>query len=90
MHLVADGHGRGLAVLLTPGQAGDAPMLAPLLEAVAVPRLDGGPPRRNPQVVIADKTSDGFKCQAAAGCGACVPGCPKALSGSNSRRFWRQ
>lgn len=55
MHLVADGHGRGLAVLLTPGQAGDAPMLAPLLEAVAVPRLDGGPARRNPQVVIADK-----------------------------------
>jgi transposase len=55
VHLVADGHGRGLAVLLTPGQAGDAPMLAPLMEAVAVPRLDGGPPRRTPQVVIADK-----------------------------------
>lgn len=30
-------------------------MLAPLLEVVAVPRLAGGPPGRNPRVVIADK-----------------------------------
>lgn len=42
-------------MLLTPGQAGDSPMLPPLLEAVAVPRLEGGPPRRNPDMVIADK-----------------------------------
>ena len=55
IHLVADGGGRGLAVLLTPGQASDSPMLGPLLEAVAVPRLEGGPPRRTPEVVIADK-----------------------------------
>ncbi|UGT72379.1 transposase [Nocardia gipuzkoensis] len=55
MHLVTDGHGRGLAVLFAPGQAGDSPILAPLLEAVAVPRFEGGPPRRNPQVLIADK-----------------------------------
>ncbi|WP_433724422.1 hypothetical protein ACQP0C_27265 [Nocardia sp. CA-129566] len=54
MHLAADGGGRGLAVLLTPGQAHDSPMLAPLLKAIAVPRLEGGPPRRNPEVVIAD------------------------------------
>ncbi|MGV9823846.1 IS5 family transposase [Nocardia xishanensis] len=55
VHLAADGHGHGLAVLLTPGQANDSPLLPPLLDAVAVPRLDGGPPRRNPDVVIADR-----------------------------------
>jgi hypothetical protein len=49
--------GRGLAVLLTPGQAGDAPILTPLLEAVAVRRLQGGPPRRSPQVVIYSTSS---------------------------------
>ncbi|WP_428846814.1 IS5 family transposase [Nocardia terpenica] len=55
VHLAADGHGHGLAVLLTPGQTNDSPLLPPLLEAVVVPRLDGGPPRRNPEVVIADR-----------------------------------
>ncbi|MGY2093312.1 transposase [Nocardia gipuzkoensis] len=53
VHLAADGHGQ--TVLLTPGQANDSPLLAPLLDAVAVPRLDGGPRRRNPEVVIADR-----------------------------------
>ncbi|WP_338089320.1 transposase, partial [Nocardia gipuzkoensis] len=55
VHLAADGHGHGLAVLLTPGQTNDSPLLPPLLDAVGVPRLDGGPPRRNPEVVIADR-----------------------------------
>ncbi|WP_267465521.1 transposase [Nocardia abscessus] len=49
--MATDGHGRGLAVLLTPGQANDSP----LLEAVVVPRFGGGAPRRNPDVVIADR-----------------------------------
>ncbi|MFG3618553.1 transposase [Nocardia sp. NPDC047654] len=52
IHLAADGAGRGLAVLLTPGQTNDSP---PLLDAVVVPRLAGGAPRRNPEVVIADR-----------------------------------
>ncbi|WP_407939523.1 IS5 family transposase [Nocardia terrae] len=55
IHLVTDGAGRGLAVLLTPGQTNDSPLLPPLLDAVVVPRLEGGPPRRNPEVVIADR-----------------------------------
>lgn len=55
VHLATDGHGHGLAVLLTPGQTHDSPWLAPLLDTVAVPRLDGGPPRRNPDAVIADR-----------------------------------
>ncbi len=55
IHLAADGAGRGLAVLLTPGQTNDSPLLGPLLDAVVVPRLAGGAPRRNPEVVIADR-----------------------------------
>lgn len=42
-------------MLLTAGQAGDSPMMPAVLEAVAVPRLAGGPPRRNPDQVLADK-----------------------------------
>ncbi|MRH90849.1 IS5 family transposase [Nocardia sp. SYP-A9097] len=55
VHLAADGAGHGLAVLLTPGQTNDSPLLPPLLDAVVVPCLEGGPPRRNPEVVIADR-----------------------------------
>ncbi|WP_433665196.1 IS5 family transposase [Nocardia sp. CA-128927] len=54
-HLVADGHGRGLAVLITPGQAGDSPMLADMLDGVKVPRLDAGAPRTTPDELIGDK-----------------------------------
>ncbi|WP_198406925.1 transposase [Nocardia terpenica] len=54
-HLVTDGAGRGLAVLITPGQSADSPMLPNVLAAVAVPRLGGDPPRRIPEMVIADK-----------------------------------
>ncbi|WP_330230395.1 IS5 family transposase [Nocardia sp. NBC_00508] len=54
-HLVVDGNGRGLSLLLTPGQAGDSPMLALVLDGIVVPRLDSGAPRRTPEQVIADK-----------------------------------
>ncbi|MGW5106147.1 transposase [Nocardia sp. NPDC004123] len=57
VHLAADGEGRGLAVLLTPGQTNDSPLLPPLLDTLVVPRLQGGPPRRNPDVVIADRAN---------------------------------
>lgn len=55
IHLATDGAGRGLAVLVKPGQTNDSPLLPSLLDAVVVPRLEGGPPRRNPDVVIADR-----------------------------------
>lgn len=55
VHLPTDGAGRGLAVLLTPGQTNDSPLLPPRLDAVVVPRREGRPPRRNPDVVIADR-----------------------------------
>ncbi|GAB2443816.1 hypothetical protein [Nocardia tengchongensis] len=41
-HLATDGNGRGLAVLLIAGQAGDSPMMPAVLDAIAVPRLTGG------------------------------------------------
>jgi transposase len=54
-HLATDGGGRGLALLVSPGQAADSPMLPTVLEQVRVPRLASGAPRRSPDVVIADK-----------------------------------
>ncbi|MFE3755611.1 IS5 family transposase [Nocardia tengchongensis] len=54
-HLATDGNGRGLAVLLSAGQAGDSPMMPAVLDAIAVPRLTGGPPRCSPDRVLADK-----------------------------------
>ena len=55
MHLVVDGRGLPMAVLLTAGQAGDNPQLLPLLDAIRVPRRGPGRPRKRPEHVIADK-----------------------------------
>ena len=44
-----------MAVLLTPGQAGDNPQLLPLLDEVSVARLGPGRPRKRPDRVVADK-----------------------------------
>ncbi|MGV9666268.1 IS5 family transposase [Nocardia niigatensis] len=55
IHLLADGAGRGLAVLVTPGQAGDSPMLPDLLAGLVVPRLNGGAPRTTPRALLGDK-----------------------------------
>lgn len=54
-HLATDGNGRGLAVLLSGGQVNDSPMMPAVLDAIAVPRLTGGQPRRNPDQVLADR-----------------------------------
>jgi transposase len=53
--LITDGAGRGLSVLVTPGQAGDSPMLPDVLDGVMVPRLDGGAPRTTPRELLGDK-----------------------------------
>ncbi|MEU6827104.1 transposase [Nocardia beijingensis] len=47
--------GRVLSLRLTPGHAGDSPLLAQVLDGIVVPRLDSGAPRRTPEHVIADK-----------------------------------
>ena len=54
MHAVVDGQGRPLVILLTPGQAGDAPMMLPLLAQLKVARPLGRP-RSTPRAVRADK-----------------------------------
>jgi hypothetical protein len=43
---LVDGRGRPLAILLTPGQAGDAPMMLPLLAHLRVQRTIGRPRTR--------------------------------------------
>ncbi|WP_433206371.1 transposase [Nocardia sp. CA-107356] len=42
IHLITDGAGDGLSVLVTPGCAGDGPMLPEVLEGIVVPCLGGG------------------------------------------------
>ncbi|MFB9728521.1 IS5 family transposase [Prauserella oleivorans] len=55
IHLVVEGRGLPMRVVLTPGQAGDNPQLVPLLDGIRVARTGPGRPRRRPEVVIADK-----------------------------------
>ncbi|WP_405146819.1 transposase [Nocardia salmonicida] len=54
-HLATDGNGRGLAVLTTAGPAADCRVMPAVLDAIEVPRLAGGPPRRNPARLLVDK-----------------------------------
>ena len=49
-----DGTGLPLVSLITPGQAGDSPMLLPLLEQLRVTRPVGRP-RTRPEAVLGDK-----------------------------------
>jgi transposase len=55
VHAAVDGRGRPLAVLVSPGQGGDAPMGVPLLNAIRVPRIGAGRPRTTPEAVLGDK-----------------------------------
>ncbi|MGQ0778301.1 MAG: transposase [Pseudonocardiales bacterium] len=43
-----------MSILITPGQAGDNPMLLPVLDAITVKGRIGRP-RKRPDVLIADK-----------------------------------
>jgi transposase len=52
---MADGQGRSLATLITPGQAADTRQLVPLLDKLSVPRSGRGRPRKRPDSVTADK-----------------------------------
>lgn len=56
LHLACDGQGRLLSVVPTPGQRHQSTQLAPVLDAIRVPRQGGrGRPRKRPDHVIADK-----------------------------------
>ena len=54
IHQLVDGAGLPLVSLITPGQAGDSPMLLPLLGQLRVARPVGRP-RTRPEAVLGDK-----------------------------------
>lgn len=55
VHLAADGRGLPLAIVVTPGHVNDSTVFDTVLDAMRVPRLSAGRPRRRPETVIADK-----------------------------------
>ncbi|WP_436840372.1 transposase [Streptomyces flavofungini] len=58
IHLAVEQGQKPLSVVITAGQRGDSPQFEPVLEAVRVPRLRIGRPRRRPDRVRADKAYD--------------------------------
>lgn len=57
-HLITDGHGTPLAVILTGGNRNDVTQLLPLLDAVPPIRGRVGRPRRKPDSLFADRGYD--------------------------------
>ncbi|AZM58143.1 IS5 family transposase [Streptomyces sp. WAC 01529] len=55
IHLAGEGGRRPLALLITPGQWGDAPQLIPVMERIRVSRPGGGRPRTRPGHLSGDK-----------------------------------
>ncbi|MEV8022398.1 IS5 family transposase [Streptomyces sp. NPDC086554] len=55
IHLAGEGGLRPLAMLLTPGQWGDAPQLIPVMDRIRVHRPSGGHPRTRPDHLGGDK-----------------------------------
>ncbi|MFI7349469.1 IS5 family transposase [Streptomyces sp. NPDC049936] len=55
IHLAGEGGRRPLALLIVPGQWGDAPQLIPVMERLRVGRLGGGRPRTRPDHLGRDK-----------------------------------
>ncbi len=55
IHLVADGRGRPLSMVLTPGNINDTTMLADTIDRISVPREGKGRPPTRPERVLADK-----------------------------------
>jgi transposase len=58
IHLAVEQGQKPLSVVITAGQRGDSPQFEPVLEAIRVPRLGLGRPRRRPDRVRADKAYD--------------------------------
>ena len=55
IHLLVDGVGRPLVLLLTAGNVNDTTLFGPLLSQLRVPRPGRGRPRTRPDHVLADK-----------------------------------
>jgi transposase len=56
VHLLTDGAGLPLAVVVSPGQAHESRFLAPVLDAVHIPRAGPGRPRQRPDALAGDKS----------------------------------
>lgn len=61
IHLAVEQGQKPLSVVITAGQRGDSPQFEPVLEAIRVPRLGLGRPRKRPDRVRADKAYDSRK-----------------------------
>ncbi|WP_344543929.1 IS5 family transposase [Streptomyces levis] len=61
IHLAVEPGQKPLSVVITAGQRGDSPQFEPVLEAIRVPRLGLGRPRKRPNRVRADKAYDSRK-----------------------------
>jgi transposase len=59
VHLKAEGRGKPLTILLTPGQQHESTLLEALLDHGAIRRLRRGRPRRRPRRLVADKGNTG-------------------------------
>ena len=55
LHLSCDGKGRPLSLVLTGGQSHESTQLEAVLDAIRVPRMGPGRPRKRPDHLIADK-----------------------------------
>ncbi|MEU2508563.1 IS5 family transposase [Streptomyces sp. NPDC007863] len=58
IHLAVEQGQKPLSVVITAGQRGDSPQFVPVLDAIRVPRLGTGRPRKRPGRVRADKAYD--------------------------------
>ncbi|MFB6872303.1 IS5 family transposase [Streptomyces sp. NPDC056323] len=61
IHLAVEQGQKPLSVVITAGQRGDSPQFEPVLEAIRVPRLGLGRPRKRPNRIRADKAYDSRK-----------------------------
>lgn len=50
-----DGHGLPLSILITAGHCSDAAQIGPVLDAISVPRVGRGRPRKRPSCVRVDR-----------------------------------
>jgi transposase len=55
VHLSCVGKGRPLSVIVTPGQRNDGTQLFAVLDAIRVPRMGRGRPRKRPERLLADR-----------------------------------
>jgi transposase len=75
-HMIVEGRGLPMAVLVTAGNVHDSTVFEQLMRAVRVPRPGGGRPRTTPQVLLADKAYSARRIRAylrGRGIKACIP-----------------